>query len=153
MYHRILLMDDGSTLARGAVPHAVAFALSAHAEVLVLRVSHAAGEDSGRLTSDSWRARVHRDVAEDTAEGEQVEAYPPLSDVTASLTDAGVDAVGTLVVKDSDAGAAIVEVAARLGCDLIVMSTHGLSGVRRAVLGSVANHVVHHSCVPVLLCR
>ena len=73
--------------------------------------------------------------------------------MTAALSDAGVEAVGTLVVKDKDAGAAIVEVAARLGCDLIVMSTHGLSGIRRSVLGSVADHVVHHSSVPVLLCR
>lgn len=153
MYQNILLLDDGSTLARSAISHAVALAIGTQAGVLVLRVSHATGEDLESLTANSWRARVHRNTAGGPAAGAHVEADPPLSDVTAILTDAGVEAVGTLVVKDKDVGAAIVDVAARLGCDLIVMSTHGLSGIRRSVLGSVADHVVHHSVVPVLLCR
>jgi nucleotide-binding universal stress UspA family protein len=60
--------------------------------------------------------------------------------------------VGTLVVQ-GEPGSAIVSVAARLGCDLIVMSTHGLSGLKRAVLGSVADHVIRHAPdIAVLLC-
>ena len=152
MYQRILLTDDGSPLSRSAIPHAVQFATTAQAGVLVLRVSHAAGEDRRKLASDSWPARVYPNGAAERAEG-HVEADPPLTDVTGALTDAGVTAVGALVVKDDDPGEAIVDVAARLGCDLIVMSTHGLSGIRRVVLGSVADHVVRHARVPVLLCQ
>jgi nucleotide-binding universal stress UspA family protein len=152
MYKRILLTDDGSPLSRGAVPHAVQFATTAQAGVLVLRVSHAAGEDRHAITPDSWPARVHPDGAGERPEG-PVEADPPLTDVTGMLTDAGIGAVGALVVKDDDPGDAIVDVAARLGCDLIVMSSHGLSGIRRTVLGSVADHVVRHARAPVLLCQ
>lgn len=152
MYERILLLDDGSPLARSAIAHTVAIAVPGGWGVLVLRVSRVAGEDPEQLTTESWgdRVRVGTNAA---ANGPQLEADPPLSEVTAALREAGVRAVGSLVVKDADVGAAIVEVARRLGCDVIVMSTHGLTGVRRAVLGSVADYVVRHSGVPVLLGR
>jgi nucleotide-binding universal stress UspA family protein len=148
MYKRILLTDDGSELARKAIPHAAQLASAPGAAVLVLRVSHASGEDRRSLTEDSWPALVQHGSAR-----EQIEADPPLSEVTAQLTEAGVDAAGSLLLKDDDAGEAIVDASARLGCDVIVMSTHGITGVRRAVLGSVADHVVRNTSVPVLLCR
>src|SRR5688500_16214253 len=109
MYRRILLTDDGSPLSRSALPHAIHFATVAQAGVLVLRVSHAAGEDRRQLASDSWPARVSSDGAGKRAEG-HVEADPPLTDVTGALMNAGVAAVGTLVLKDDDPGAAIVDV-------------------------------------------
>ena len=152
MYQKILLTDDGSPLSRSAIPHAVQFATTAGAGVLVLRISHAAGENRRDLTSDSWAASVSPDGAAAVTDT-HVEAEPPLTDVTAVLTGAGVDAVGALIVKDDEPGEAIVDVAARLRCDLIVMSTHGLTGIRRAVLGSVADHVIRHARVPILLCR
>ncbi len=152
MYERILLLDDGSPVARSAIAHAVALAVPGASAVLVLRVSRAAGEHPEQLTADSWGDRVRAGTAAAASEP-QLEADPPLSEVTAALREAGVRAVGSLVVQDADVGAAILEVARRLGCDLIVMSTHGLTGVRRAVLGSVADHVVRHAGVPVLLGR
>ncbi len=42
---------------------------------------------------------------------------------------------------------------ARHGYDLLVMATHGRSGIERAIRGSVAEHVVRHSPVPVLVVR
>ncbi|WP_422930847.1 universal stress protein [Singulisphaera sp. PoT] len=49
-----------------------------------------------------------------------------------------------------DAATEIVREAAKISCDLIVMGTHGRSGVIRALMGSVAESVVRHSCCPVL---
>jgi nucleotide-binding universal stress UspA family protein len=46
--------------------------------------------------------------------------------------------------------AAILEVAAATGCDLIVMGTHGRTGVTRLVMGSVAEHVSRAARCPVL---
>lgn len=43
--------------------------------------------------------------------------------------------------------------AAETGCDLIVMGTHGRSGVHRLLTGSVAEKVLRHSSVPVALVR
>jgi len=47
----------------------------------------------------------------------------------------------------------IVEQAENLGADLIVLSTHGRSGPRRVLLGSVAERVVRHAGCPVLTVR
>ena len=151
MYRRILLTDDGSELARLAIPHAAQFAKAADSEVLVLRVSRAAGEDIGQLSPGSWSDRlVHREF---DGSDQRIEAEPPLSEVTGRLLDEGVRAVGQLVVQEDDVGAAIVAVSRKLECDLIIMSTHGLGGIKRTVLGSVADHVVRHARSPVLLCR
>jgi len=47
----------------------------------------------------------------------------------------------------------IVDYATTEGCDLVVMGTHGRSGVDRLLLGSVAERVVRRSPVPVLTVR
>jgi nucleotide-binding universal stress UspA family protein len=46
--------------------------------------------------------------------------------------------------------AVILEFAAELNCDLIVMGTHGRTGLRRLLLGSVAEEVLRHATCPVL---
>jgi nucleotide-binding universal stress UspA family protein len=56
-------------------------------------------------------------------------------------------------VGEGPAGAEIVEEAARIGADLIVMATHGRGALGRLWLGSTADHVVRHVNVPVLLVR
>ena len=48
---------------------------------------------------------------------------------------------------------AIVETAADRGCDLIVMSSHGRSGLSAVLVGSVTNKVLVHTKTPVLVCR
>lgn len=48
---------------------------------------------------------------------------------------------------------AIIDVCVQEGCDAIVMSTHGLTGLSRLFLGSVAERVVRQSTAPVLLIR
>lgn len=47
----------------------------------------------------------------------------------------------------------IVDFAASNGCDLIVMGSHGRSGISRALIGSVAEGVLRHSGVPVMVIR
>lgn len=47
----------------------------------------------------------------------------------------------------------IVEVADERGCDLIVMGSHGRSGLARLILGSVTDGVLRHAHVPVLCIR
>lgn len=48
---------------------------------------------------------------------------------------------------------AIIDVAKEEGVSMIVMTTHGRSGLGRAILGSVAEAVLHHAKVPVVLIR
>src|SRR5262249_22197666 len=63
---------------------------------------------------------------------------------------------GVTVQKEHVEGvpaAKILEVAARLGTDLIVMGTHGRTGISALLLGSTAQSVLHGAQVPVLLVR
>lgn len=55
-----------------------------------------------------------------------------------------------LHVITGDASGEILQAATRLGIDIIVMATHGRKGVRRLVLGSVAERVVREAPCPVL---
>ena len=47
----------------------------------------------------------------------------------------------------------IIRMATRCGCELIVMASHGRSGVRGLLLGSIAAKVVSHSSLPVMIIR
>ena len=57
------------------------------------------------------------------------------------------------VVRVGDPATEIVEYADEEGCDLVVVGTHGRGGIPRLVLGSVAERVVRHAHVPVLVAR
>ncbi len=53
-------------------------------------------------------------------------------------------------VLGTDLGTTVAEYASEHGCNLIVMSTHGRTGLRRFVMGSTAEIVLRHAEVPVL---
>lgn len=57
---------------------------------------------------------------------------------------------GRLGCEAGEVAVAIDSEADQRGCDLIVLSTHGRSGLRRLVLGSVAEAVLRHAHMPVL---
>ncbi|MFN7132915.1 MAG: universal stress protein, partial [Myxococcales bacterium] len=66
----------------------------------------------------------------------------------------GVGAVTTAhVVEGEDPATAILQLSERLGVDAICLSSHGRSGVTRALLGSVAEEVIRRSTRPVLIVR
>lgn len=86
---------------------------------------------------------VPPDVAMSISQAEREAAATYLSEAAAKLRAAGVEHVSTLM-REGRPGPEIVTAARDEGCDLVVMSTHGRSGIRRALLGSVANHVATH---------
>lgn len=53
-------------------------------------------------------------------------------------------------LEDGDPGIVIVQLAREIPCDVIVMGTHGRTGLGRLLMGSVAEHVVRKSPCPVL---
>ena len=57
------------------------------------------------------------------------------------------------IVVSGEPAEAIVDTATNEHADLIVMATHGYTGVRRWALGSVADKVLHASATPLLLVR
>lgn len=57
------------------------------------------------------------------------------------------------MIREGSPRAVILEVAREVGADLIVMGTHGRTGLTHVFFGSVAEHVVRHSRIPVLTVR
>ena len=71
--------------------------------------------------------------------------------VAKELGESGLNVRADIV--EGEAAEGIVEYAEKQGIDLVVMATHGRSGIGRWALGSVADRVIRHSYVPVLLVR
>jgi len=59
----------------------------------------------------------------------------------------------TVQVEEDQPYQGIIDVAAQRGCDLIVMASHGRSGLTAIVLGSVTTKVLTHTKIPVLVCH
>jgi|SRR5438034_7201188 len=79
-----------------------------------------------------------------------VTAPAPPSRLGAAAGDLGADLDVTTATTSGTPAHAICAYARRIGADLIVMGTHGRTGVSRAVLGSVAEAVVRHARCPVM---
>lgn len=79
------------------------------------------------------------------------EVLSRLGGVARTIQQRGFTAVPQVVVN-SQPGPAILDFAAEHPTDLIALSTRGRGGLARAILGSVADHVMRHATVPVLLC-
>jgi nucleotide-binding universal stress UspA family protein len=134
---------DGSPFSEWAVPHAAELARLFDARITLARVPEALVVPVA--VDDAWITRV----IESTEAHEAAEAY--LSDVAARPEFAGLR-VAT-IAPDHPVADGLLEAAESLGVDLIVMTTHGLGGASRWLLGSVADKVVHHAKLPVYLVR
>ncbi len=156
-YRRILLTTDGSELSRAAVPHALQLATGMGAELLVVEVIDSVDQVLAR-TSPAYGSGTHvtQEIlvreAEEAAAIERAEAARFLAELRAQLEAGGAEHVECQVVEGNPAPTIILTAEAS-GCDIITMATHGRSGLRRAVLGSVADYVVRHAPCPVLLVR
>lgn len=137
MLSRILVPLDGSPLAEAILPQVIELATLRKSEIVLLRVALA----HATLAADPVKAQV-RAV-------EEAQAY--LAGVEAPLVAQGL-AVKS-VVRYGHAADEILDHARTERVAMIAMSTHGRGGVRRWVLGSVAETVVRHASVPVLLVR
>lgn len=138
MYKNILLPVDGSEHAAEIVHHAAELAQWTKATIEVLFVAD--------TTQDSVTVVEANLVDTLVQEGEDI-----VADVANTLKSLGVD-YGTDVVQGSPAPT-IVDYAERYDHDLIVLPTHGRTGLSRYLLGSITEKVVRLSDVPVLTAR
>jgi nucleotide-binding universal stress UspA family protein len=141
MYQRALVPLDGSTLAEAVIPFLVAIAGPLDMTVVLLRVLEPLppmGEVPSGITAEALERR-ERDAEE----------Y--LARLAAGLQARGIDV--TWKVRSGHVADTIASTARATGADVIAMSTHGRSGLGRLLFGSVAEQVLRHAEVPVLLLR
>lgn len=145
MYQRIVVPLDGSELAEKALPEAERMAKLTGAPVRLLRVV-----DLVQLPwYGNFAAAMDYITVQKAIEDEENSASTYLRTVADRLTSSGVTA--DVELRRGRVTREIVD-AAKQG-DLIVMASHGRSGISRWLLGSVAEDVLRHATVPVLLVR
>ena len=141
---RVLVPLDGSDLALAAPEALLKLERLGDLDFLLLEVIAAGLIDEPSV--QGFDASVLPQIAR-----AQEETEHRLNAVANHMQEAGAKAVGVRVVQAADAASAINRIAREDNVDLIAMSTRGRGGLKRLVLGSVAEGVVRRSNVPVLL--
>jgi len=138
MYKRILVALEHSSYDAAIVEHVRKLARFCGASVVLIHVADGwAARNVKQLNlRESEEMRVDREYLERTSE---------------ALAADGIESEPLLA--GGDPGTEIAAAAAREGCDLIAMSTHGHRFLKDLLYGSVANDVRHLSRIPVLLVR
>jgi nucleotide-binding universal stress UspA family protein len=138
MITRILVPLDGSELSEEALPYAVEIARRADGEIVLITAIQPVGIWDATASAINWEREEK--VAEEYLEErrEHLEAH---------------QVKARQVRMHGDAAVAILEASEDEAADLIVMSTHGRSGITRWLFGSVADRVINHSLRPLLVIR
>ena len=143
MYRSIVVPLDGSPFAEQAIAVALAIAEDSGAKVTFTR---------------AWNPASYRYTSELTppflapGANERLEATQYLSDLVSRLRSSTTTTIDMAVLAGSPVEA-INEYLTSNGADLVVMSTHGLTGWSRAWIGSVADALIRVASIPILLCR
>lgn len=139
MYKKIIVPLDGSELAECVLPHVEVIAKGCEApEITFLYVIE-------RSDSAYW----------DYTYKERDKATDYLDQKVKNIKDKGLNVNYEILVKIPAEGVAetIVDYATKGGADLIVVATHGRSGISRWAYGSVTDRILRSSCIPVLMVR
>lgn len=145
-YKHVLVPLDGSVVAEMALKNAVSLAQAYQAQLTLVRVVEPPHMLSAQLALESAAAFLELG----TLLAQEAQDY--LAQRQAELQAQGLE-VATLVVEGDVVADQIIAVADRVGADVIVMSTHGRTGLPRWVFGSVAERVLRQATLPVLLVR
>lgn len=146
MIKRILVPTDGSALSERAFPVAVALAQAQDAEVALVRVVLPLVR-----FGDDPAGYVPRESYDEFLQAATDEASYDLARAAKQLRESGIS-VRTEILYGSTA-ATLLDFEATNETDLVVMSTHGRTGLARFTLGSVADLILREGIAPVLLVR
>jgi nucleotide-binding universal stress UspA family protein len=144
MFQRILVPLDGSTRAEQALPVAARLAHASSGTIVFLRVVYLPNQFVSYLDLEPMATQAVIDTQLEEAKNylDHLARSNDLSNVhTETEVMVGQPAVNILSAVDTR------------NIDLVVLCSHGYTGMTRWVLGSVAEKVAHHSPVPVLLLR
>lgn len=149
MYRNILIPTDGSDLSDKAIVHGVALAAAIGSKITFVTVAGTLNTMSGEpemvvAMPEEYKRFVHTYLNEETDQR-----------LTAARSAAKASGVPceTFCVQHDHPYQAIIDVAQREECDLILMASHGRRGVSAVILGSETAKVLTHSKIPVLVYR
>ena len=145
MFKHVLIPTDGSDLSRKAILYGVQLAKESGAKI------------TGLTVAEPYRAAAMDAVLIPVDEGDYEEQSRLRSDRAMEQVKMAADAAGvpceTVREVHDQPYRAIIDAAHALGCDLIVMASHGRRGISALLLGSETVKVLTHSTIPVLIYR
>jgi nucleotide-binding universal stress UspA family protein len=144
MFKRILVPLDGSIRAERAIPVAARIARASGGAIILVRAVS--------TTPELWPSMEMRpELAQAVIDAGLTEAKKYL--LAASTAKVVSNVPTETVVLYGPAATSILAVAHSSSADLVVLCSHGYTGITRWVMGSVAEKVAHHAAVPVLILR
>jgi nucleotide-binding universal stress UspA family protein len=146
MFGSVLVPLDGSELSERCLPLARRIALATSADVHLAHV-HAPALPPTFLGGSPIELQSLDAIQFGERQREEARSY--LESVAARMDGDGLGVSSTLL--EGSVAHALIEHAARVEADLIVMTTHGHAGMERAWLGSTADSVIRHTSLPILL--
>lgn len=150
MYEKILVCLDGSKLAEQIIPFVIEQANRFNSKIVLVHTVH----EDVILSPDipgSPGVPIEMPGAAERLLKERDKAFDYLETIAASLREKGLETES--VVLEGAASEAIVSYANNNDIGLIAVATHGRTGLRRAVLGSVTDYILRESGLPVLVIR
>ncbi|MEM8860721.1 MAG: universal stress protein [Chloroflexota bacterium] len=145
MYKKILVTLDGSELAEQALPHAEMLAREYKAQLYLLRVYEA----EQALAVPATNFDTYHLVVSTEHTCRRAKAY--LAQVKDQIEERVGDTTVLAVEKMGNVSETILAVANDIDADLIVMTSHGYTGIRRLILGSVTTGTICDADRPVLV--
>lgn len=143
-YSKIVVPLDGSGWAARAVSHAARIARNNNAELILLHIYHSPLSEY----RDSLSLANQTELIDQ--ERERIKNH--LISLRTDLRSQGITVRGH-IIDGRDPASNIVKYVRAEGADLVVMSSHGRTGLARFIFGSVAHKVMQALSVPVLLVR
>ena len=145
MYQKIMVPLDGSELAECVLAHAEAIAKGCQTPIELVRVV-----EPIELPTRGGLALTSDDLRQIELQAKH-EAEVYLEEVTNRLSHTGLNIKSKVITgKPADS---LIDYARSSHADLIIMATHGRSGISRWIWGSVAQRIISSSSIPVLLVR
>lgn len=143
IYRKIMVATDGSEPVRRAVDLAIEITKLSESKLYAVHVISMGFYLITHSTSEEWKKEIDEQLIK---EGKEATAY--------------VENVGRAekvevesVILEGNPAEEIINFAEKNDIDLVVLGTHGMTGISRFLLGSVAENVVRHSKKPVLTVR
>ncbi len=138
---RILLPIVGATSEQAAIDYAATLALALHASITLAHVAEIPNAMVGIVPGASIAGDLDADRIASTVR---------LDNIAQALAARGVTDTRTIQLVAPGSAAALIELVERERFDLVVMATHARTGIARALLGSVTEHLVRHAPCPVM---
>ncbi len=147
MFQHILVPTDGSDLSNKAVSTAARLAHALSAKLLLLHVRSPI--ESPHHVEGGALTQLGDKIVMEEIENEERK----LLDAALAIAAADGIVAETAFVAGYSTPDAIVRIAQEQNCDLIIMASHGRSGLSSLLLGSETQEVITHTTIPVLVVR